>query len=311
MAVLGRTCLDPTLPWEVQRRRLSAMSSLAGPIGLPVANEIVAGVPVERLCPAPAEPSQHDGIPAATVVHFHGGGYCVGSPRQARPFAAAVVRRTGLPVVLPRYRLAPEHPHPAGLADAVAVVQAVGEHGPVVVSGDSAGAGLALAAVRRLARQGGVRPLGIVLLSPWLDVVPDVAGCAPAARRDADADLQRRDVVLSATWLASCARAYVGAGDPASEEVSPLHGDLRGLPPVVVLAAGDDLLRPDAEALAVRARAAGVPVSFTVAPGLWHDYALQAGTLAAADAAVDRVAATITAWLQRLPGGSAEQDQSP
>src|SRR5438046_2949488 len=142
---LGRRCLDPALPWRVQRIRLDQLTRpLLLPRGTTVTKQSIGGVPAEVVTVGPpgAQP---------TVVHFHGGGYCIGSPRTLRGWAAHLSAQAGCRVVLPDYRLAPEHPHPAALHDARAVLTGLaglagGEGaGPVVVSGDSAGGGLALA----------------------------------------------------------------------------------------------------------------------------------------------------------------------
>src|SRR5215469_13655380 len=152
---IGRRVLNPALPWEVQRRRLDR---LVGPWPLPrgtsvtktalngVHAEVVAvGQPGQEAAGLTADP--RGGAAVATVVHFHGGGYCVGSPAEARSWAARLSARAGCRVVLPDYRLAPEHPHPAAVDDAREVMSAaLGDAAPgtVVVSGDSAGGGLAL-----------------------------------------------------------------------------------------------------------------------------------------------------------------------
>jgi acetyl esterase/lipase len=293
MRLVGRWCFADGRPWPVQRRRLSTVARLVpSPHRLPVVATEVGGVTAERVGPA-AGP--------ATVVHFHGGGYCVGGPRLARPWAAALSSATGLPVVLPQYRLAPEHPYPAALDDAIAVVRAVASAGPVVVAGDSAGAGLALAATLALRDAEGPTPAGVVLHCPWVDLTADLPPSDPArprsAPRGADAGLVRRDVVLRPAWLTACAAAYVGAGgDTADPLVSPRWAQLGGLPPLLVQAAGDDLLRSDAAGLVAAARAAGVEVSWTLTPRVWHDFGLQAGTVAAAATAVGQVAAAVARW---------------
>jgi acetyl esterase/lipase len=339
MALVGRWCFDPRLSWVEQRRRLVAITGRlpALPRAQVVADRI-GSVPVLRVHPGSGP------VGAATVVHLHGGGYCVGTPALASSWAAALARATGVPVVLPDYRLAPEHPWPAAVEDAEAVVAACAASGPVVLSGDSAGGGLALAvAVRR--RDTGRSPVaGLVLHCPWVDLTADLgggpaderptdrsdaarrhgagpsgapvpstslveaaarstgvlasgAGAAPVTRRGADPALVRRDVVLSVPWLAACARAYVGDGDPRHPTISPRWADLRGLPPMVVQAAGDDLLLPDALGLAAAARQADVPVSLSVADRRWHDHGLQPAVLPSAAAAVSHAAAAITRWL--------------
>ena len=186
--------------------------------------------------------------------------------------------------MLPEYRLAPEHPYPAALEDARAVLAAVsGEVGPgsVVVSGDSAGGGLALALLLALRDEGQDLPAGCILLSPWLDLGRD---------RRAVPDLVRRDVVLSPGWLEACARAYAAPAAWAHPSVSPLRAAPAGLPPLLIQAGTDDLLAPDAELLAARAAGAGTDVTYTRWPRLWHDFVLQPSLLAAADSALAQAA---------------------
>jgi acetyl esterase/lipase len=271
----SRYALDPGLPWEVQRRRLDRLARLWPlRLGTPVTETALNGVPVEVVVAS--------GAPEATVVHFHGGGYCVGSPAEARGWAAHLSAQARCRVLLPGYRLAPEHPYPAALEDARAVLRALlseSEPGTVVVSGDSAGGGLAL-----VIAQGEPRLAGCMLLSPWLDLTADWS---------ADPDLARRDVILTPAWLEACAGAYAREEDRARPAVSPLHGDLGGVPPLLIQCGTDDLVAPDAERLAARARAAGADVTFTLWPRLWHDFPLQPGLLAAADAAVTQAAGFI------------------
>lgn len=331
MAGCGRWVFDPNLDWDVQRRRLAVMArGVAVPRDVRRSEVRVGGVPVERIEPG-AGGQNGTGSQKLTVVHFHGGGYCVGGPFVARAWGAVLARSLGAEVILPRYRLAPEHPFPAAFHDALAVLGALDERaGPVVVSGDSAGGGLALAALQRRVAAGQSVASGLVLHCPWLDLRLDLAARRPVVRQD---------VVLRPSWLSACARAYVGWGSPAGEApgawsepspnpaeqadvtgragpaeqadamlqadiaaqsdaavLSPLLGELGGLPPLMVQVAGDDLLRPDGEQLVRAAAAAGVDVHLNVAPGLWHDYAMQAGTLAAADRAVAAVAAAIEEW---------------
>jgi epsilon-lactone hydrolase len=152
------------------------------------------------------------------------------------------------------------------------------------VSGDSAGGGLAIALLLSLREEGGELPDGCILLSPWLDLGRD---------RQALGDLVRRDVLLSPGWLDACARAYADPSAWADELVSPLRAGraaLAGLPPLLIQAAADELLAPDAELMAASAAAAGVDVTYTRWPRVWHDFVLQAGLLAAADSALEQAA---------------------
>jgi epsilon-lactone hydrolase len=275
---LGRRCLDPALPWPVQRERLDQLTRTSLlPRGTTVDEREMAGLRAEVV-------SVSARVTEPTVLHFHGGGYCVGSALTPRSWAAHVSARTGSRVVLPEYRLAPEHPHPAALHDARAIwAELSAETGPrsVVVSGDSAGGGLALALISSLRDEGQDLPAGCILLSPWLDLGRD---------RHAVPDLVRRDVILTPDWLAACARAYATPESWTEPPVSPLHADHAGLPPLLIQAGTHELLAPDAGLLAARASAAGVDVTYTRWPRLWHDFVLQPGLLAAADSALAQAA---------------------
>ena len=281
--VLGRRCLDPALPWPVQRDRLDQLTrpSLL-PRGTTVTEQVIAGLRAEVV--ATQSTSTQATSTQATVLHFHGGGYCVGSALTPRSWAAHLSARTGGRVVLPEYRLAPEHPHPAALHDARAIwaeLFAGAGPGSVVVSGDSAGGGLALALIVSLRDEGQDLPAGCILLSPWLDLGRD---------RRAVPDLVRRDVLLTPDWLAACARAYAAPAAWADPSVSPLRAAHAGLPPLLIQAGTYELLAPDAALLAASASAAGVDVTYTRWPRLWHDFVLQPGLLAAADSALAQAA---------------------
>jgi epsilon-lactone hydrolase len=268
---LGGRALDPALPWPVQRARLDQATRIALlPRRTKVTEQTVAGLRAGVVsCRTPGS--------GLTVIHFHGGGYCLGSAVTARSWAAHLSARTGCRVVLPEYRLAPEHPYPAALEDAQAVMKALSGAGPVVVSGDSAGGGLALALVLSMRDAGLELPAGAILLSPWLDLGRD---------RRAVPDLVRRDVLLTPDWIDACARAYAEPSSWADPLISPLHAAHSGLPPLLIQAGTEELLAPDAGLLAASASAAGVDVTYTRWPRMWHDFALQAGLLAAADSAV-------------------------
>jgi epsilon-lactone hydrolase len=275
---IGRRVLDPGLPWDVQRRRLERLSGSSPlPSGTTVADQVLNGVRAKVVTAATVRPGR-------TVVHFHGGGYCVGSPGLARAWAAHLSARAGCRVVLPDYRLAPEHPHPAALDDARDVVIALlgeADAGPVVLSGDSAGAGLALATAATVRKKHQNPLAGCILMAPWLDLSVD---------RRADPDLVRRDVLLSPGWLEACAEAYASRPAWADPTVSPLRADHAGLPPLLIQSGADELLAPDAERMAASASAAGVDVTYTRWPRMWHDFALQPGLLAAADSALAQAA---------------------
>lgn len=275
---IGHRVLNPSLAWDVQRRRLDRLTGASAlPKGTTVAERTLNGVRADVLTVSTASPT-------STVIHFHGGGYCLGSARMARGWAAHLSAKAGCQVVMPEYRLAPEHPHPAALDDADAVLTALsGEVAPssIVVSGDSAGGGLTLSLMLALRDAGRELPAGCVLLSPWLDLDGD---------RRAVPGLVCKDVLLSPSWLDACAAAYASPQARAGAAVSPLRGSHDGLPPLLIQAGSDEMLAPDAERLAASASAAGVDVTYTKWPRMWHDFQLQPGLLAAADSAVSQAA---------------------
>ena len=274
----SRRVLDPDVPWEVQRRRVGQiMRASPVPRGTTVTQRVMNGVRTEVVTADGAHPQR-------TAVHFHGGGYCIGSALMVRTWAAHLSARAACRVVVPEYRLAPANPHPAALSDARAVMRVVlGDTAPgsVVVSGDSAGGGLALSLVLALRDGGEALPAGCILLSPWLDLSRD---------RRTLPELVRRDVLLSPRWLEACATGYADPADWADPTVSPLLAAHGGLPPLLIQAGSDDLLAPDAEGLAASASAAGVDVTYTLWPRMWHYFALQPGLVAAADSALSQAA---------------------
>jgi acetyl esterase/lipase len=279
---LGRRVLDPALAWEVQRRRFDqVMRTSLMPRGTSVTESTLDGVPAEVVMAAAARPGR-------TVVHFHGGGYCLGSARMMRTWAAHLSAQAACRVIVPEYRLAPAHAWPAALDDAHAVLKALlGEAEPasIVVSGDSAGGGLALALVLAMRDAGDRLPAGCILMSPWLDLARD---------RFALPELVRKDLLLNPPWLEACAAAYADPAQWPDPRVSPLRASHDGLPPLLIQAASDDLLAPDAELLATSASAAGTDVTYTRWPNMWHDFALLPGLVAAADSALSQSAWFVT-----------------
>ncbi|MGH3864922.1 MAG: alpha/beta hydrolase fold domain-containing protein [Pseudonocardiaceae bacterium] len=220
-------------------------------------------------------------VAGRAVLYLHGGGYTAGSSRTHRALAGHLSRAVAAPVFLLDYRLAPEHPHPAALMDALAAYQALRRAGyspeRIVLAGDSAGGGLAVAAALALRAAGEPLPVALALLSPWLDLTLGGESIRGNASRDA---------MLTSAWLAVAADEYRAGREAATPGISPLYAELSGLPPMDVQAAGDELLVSDADRFVERARAAGVPVSYRRYAGLWHDFQLHAGLLQEADAAV-------------------------
>lgn len=218
------------------------------------------------------------GAPAdVALLYLHGGGYCVGSPAVYRALTSALAAASGMAVHVPDYRLAPECPCPAALEDARAVHAELARSArAVVLAGDSAGGGLALALAQSL-RRDGQQPAGLLLLSPWADLT-----CTSATQRERDA----LDPMLSHAGLKRWARGYAGARDAADALCSPLHGALAGLPPMLIQVGTDEVLLDDSRSLHERVVAAGGQASLRVFEGLWHVFQVHAGLLRQADDAL-------------------------
>jgi epsilon-lactone hydrolase len=220
--------------------------------------DALSGVPVTWVTPrAGPEPR--------LLLYVHGGGFTVGSSRMVRDLLARLALASNARVLSADYRLAPEHPWPAGLEDLRAVWRAaLAEHAPkqIVLAGDSAGGNLVLALLLELRDRGEALPAGAVLLCPWVDL----ACTAASFRGNADADLLDREVLLRE------AEGYAGGGDLARPSLSPLRAELAGLPPLYLQAGGAELFRDDIEALAARARAAGVSATLDVFEDQVHDF---------------------------------------
>lgn len=219
------------------------------------------------------------------VLYLHGGGYVVCSPRTHRPITARLALETGLPVLVPRYRLAPEHPFPAPLEDAVAAYRwLLGRGVPasgVVLAGDSAGGHLAAALAGEICRLGLPGPAGLVLFSPWVDLT-----CELSLR----AQRRARDPYISAASARRVARLVVGPagfGDPRLALLSCAWTDT---PPVLVQVGGAEVLRTEAEAFADALERAGVDCELQVWKGQMHVFQILNRVLPEASAAM-RVAA--------------------
>ena len=232
-----------------------------------------------------------DGVtPAGTLVWFHGGVYVLGSARTSAGLASDVARRARARVIAVDYRLAPEHPYPAALDDALAVYRALLGEGTdparIAVAGESAGAGLAVAMLVS-ARAGGLpMPACGVLFSPYADLT--LSGDSMTGKASADPAFRPGAFPVRV-------KDYAGPADPADPLISPVFADLRGLPPLLIQAGSNELLLDDAVRLAGRAAAGDVPVTLEVTPGVPHLFQAFAAMLEEGDAALDRVAEFLAA----------------
>ncbi|MGI5237860.1 alpha/beta hydrolase [Dactylosporangium sp. CA-139066] len=185
------------------------------------------------------------------LLYLHGGYYCLGSARTHLHLAGLLADLAGAACLVLDYRRGPEDPFPAAVDDGLAALEAIraaAPDSPLVVAGDSAGAGLALSVAMRVRDGGGRPPDLLVLLSPWADLT-----CSSPSHRE----LAAADPVLATDDLRAMAVRYAGGADPRRPGISPLFGDLANLPPVLVQAGGQEVLLDDAMMLVDGIRAAG------------------------------------------------------
>ena len=244
-------------PADLAARRTGLAAAVASGLwqANPAPSEVVlGGVRCLRFSPP--------GPPRGTVLHFHGGAFRLGCPEQIAPFAAALAARCQVNVVCPAYRLAPEHPFPAGLGDGWSVLVALAALGeaPLVISGDSAGGGLA-AGLTALTGQNGRKPAALVLLSPWLDLtVTNPAYVSNAAS----------DPLFSAEAAQTAAALYLQGHSPHDPLASPLHGAVADYPPTLLNVGTGEVLRDDAQRLHDRLHEAGIAADLHIVPGMEH-----------------------------------------
>ncbi|WOF23937.1 alpha/beta hydrolase [Microbacterium betulae] len=210
-----------------------------------------------------------DGEGPGVLLYLHGGGYTLGSAGGYGQLAASLARAAGVALFSADYRLAPEHPHPAALEDALAAYRGVLDSGvrasDVVVAGDSAGGGLTIALLVAIRDAGLDAPAAAVVLSPWVDL--SLSGPTVASKAAADPSLDEKG-------LSNAARHYLAGADPETPTASPLFADLTGLPPLLIEVGEAEILLSDATRLAAAAGEAGVDVRLHVWPGMVHDWAV-------------------------------------
>lgn len=223
------------------------------------------------------------------LLFIHGGGYSLGSPQTHRPLAARLARTLGSVALLPDYRRAPEHPCPAGIDDALAVWRSLPEsvRARAILAGDSAGGGLALALAMTLRDADEPLPAALVLLSPWTDLTNS---------GETIDTLAEHELMLSRAGLESMAAHYAGSLERVDFRVSPLFGELRGLPPMLIQVGAHEVLLDDARRLAARAEQAGVAVTLQVWDRQCHVFQATPLLEAAASAISE-----IGAWVGALP----------
>lgn len=282
-AVLPRVLRATLKPlWASERVSVPVLRGVTGallhhgwiPRAAVLSHRVLAGRETEQWAP-------RAGAGSETVFFVHGGGYVVCSPRTHRPLTSRLAVTLNATVVVPSYRLAPEHPFPAGLDDIQAAyldLLATGvDPARLTVAGDSAGGGMALALALRLRDAGLPLPARLILISPWTDLT--LSG-ESLARCD------KADHMLSQRWIQAKTPLYVGTQDPRHPHLSPLFGDFQGLPPTLVQTGTEEILLSDSTRLAERAQAAGWPLTLQLWQGMWHDFQMLGDLLPEADEAL-------------------------
>ncbi len=231
------------------------------PAGIEVLPVTIEDLWAEWLIPAGA----HKG---KVILYLIGGGYVSGSCQDHRAIVAKIAAASKVSVLLFEHRLAPEHPFPAALDDSVVAYRWLLSEGyspaDIVFVGESAGGGLCLALLLALRDKGFLLPSAAVALSPWTDL-----------KLTGESYRTKADLCLAPKGMSAvCSKYYFGDNDPCLPWISPLYGDLQGLPPLLILAGGDETMLDDSLRFAEKAKTAGVEVTLRVGEGMMHCFPL-------------------------------------
>lgn len=313
VATIRRLLLGPTMPtwtWRTELAVASARSvievaahhrdsAIINRFGLritaPVPLDLRKRVDVRRVTVGNVEADRY--IPAdqfhasRNLLYFHGGGYVFGNPGTHRQFIARLVDATGAAALAPRYRLAPDHHYPAAIEDALASYRTLLDSGvhpsSIVVAGDSAGGGLAMGLLVRLRSEGLPMPSGAMLFSPYLDLEHTGWSIRANARTDY---LPLSELTRPNDWYASLDELRL-------PEVSPIHADLTGFPPLLAFAGGAEMILADSLRLAENAERDGTEMELVIEPEMMHVWPAMADW----EPATARALAVSVAWIDHLP----------
>jgi epsilon-lactone hydrolase len=240
------------------------------------------GVPAQWLTPQGAATDR-------VLMYVHGGGYVMMSAETHRKMVSHIAKATGCRALNVDYRLAPEHPHPAPVNDAVTAYQWLLAQGikpsAIALAGDSAGGGLCLGTALKLRDLGIALPAALVPISPWTDM----EGTGESMHTRATLDM-----IVSAPAIKELSGVFLQGGDARDPYASPLYANLKGLPPTYIQVGDEEVLLDDSVRFADLAKKAGVDITLEIFPEMQHVFQIAAGTMPEADAAV----AKIGAWLK-------------
>lgn len=271
----------PIIGGQSVEKMRAAMEDMTTGAPLPDGTELQAveanGVPCEWTSTPGVDPGR-------AILYLHGGGYVIGSIATHRGLVSRLTSATGSRALSVGYRLAPENPFPAAVDDATAAYRWLVSQGMepsrVVIAGDSAGGGLALATLLALRDAGDALPAAGVCISPWVDL----EGLGESMTRNADVD-----PIITKDGLMDMARMYLDGADPKSPLAAPLHGDLAGLPPLLIHVGSREALLDDSTRLAEKAGLAGVDVTLEPWDEMIHVWHAFAPLLPESQQAIDRI----------------------
>ncbi len=255
------------------------------PEGITTKEQIIDGMKSEWLIPDGADDRK-------LILYVHGGGYVSGSCNDHRGFVSKFAKKTGITNLVYEYRLAPENPFPAALDDSLKIYQWILHEGfnpeNIIIAGESAGGGLCLAILLALKEFKIALPAAAVAISPWTDLT-----CS------SDSYSTKNKVSLAPfnSWTVF-SRYYVGQNKATNPYISPLFGDLTGLPPVFINSGVDDELFEDGEKFYLKAKSAGVDITFRHGVGMVHCYPLLAPMFREATEAMDEIVGFINKYLR-------------
>jgi monoterpene epsilon-lactone hydrolase len=285
-AILRQSAFPADSGVNEQRELLrQAISAQPLPADVTVTAAALGGVPTAEITV--------DGIePRHVVLYFHGGVYVMSDAFLAAGLASQVGRRTHAKVISVDYRLAPEHPYPAAVDDALAAYEALLHNGiapsDIAFAGESAGGGLAIATLVNARDHGLPLPAAAFVMSPYVDLT--LAGTTMETRREVDP-------LLSRELLQARVPDYTSGQDAALPLISPVFADLSGLPPLSIQAGSHEVLLDDAVRLAGQAATADVEVTLDITPGVPHVFQAYSPMLDEAAAALDRAGRLLSAHL--------------
>jgi acetyl esterase/lipase len=285
-AILRQSAFPADIDLNEQRRQLRELVSAQPlPADVTVTAAALGGIPTAEITIGGTEPRH-------VILYFHGGVYVLGDAFQAANLASQIARRTRAKVISVDYRLAPEHPYPAAVDDALAAYQALLEGGTaptdIAFAGESAGGGLAVATLVNARDHGLPLPTAAFVMSPYADLT--LAGGTMTTKSEVD-------VLMSRDNLQARVADYTAGHDAALGLISPVFADLSGLPPLIIQAGTHEVLLDDAIRLARQAATADVAVTLDITPGVPHVFQTFSPILDEAAAALDRAGQLLSAHL--------------